>query len=461
LQIDCQVRRIGTAGRIDALSCCPATTSDVGRIQVPRSCRVPSNQSVALTQQQRWGSYIALAAVVAIDLATLRPGPPSYFTYRVVPCSVWENDKLLTDFVLNVLLFLPLGFGLQLAGARRWRIVAGGAALSTTIELLQLWVIPGRDASVLDVVANTLGTAGGLLTAGALTTILMPTPRTASRLFTTGVVACALALIATGLAFAPDPGGMALWTELTPQIGGDPSYAGELLSARVNGRVVRSERIPNDASLREDMHRGRIDADAIVRPAPVAARGAAIVRIADACGREIAAVAQRHAALSLRYRMRASAWGLATPGFVLSDAFASRGGAPTTENDTVRASVDRARVHLEVRGPQRVRSIEIDMNFGMGWTLFVPWNLALDARTAVISYLWIALICLPLGFWSVGASRHNRNGGRVVVAGALVIAAVITTGPLIFDFRPTPLGVWIGAIAGFLSGIPLGRWSQR
>ena len=61
------------------------------------------------------------------------------------------------DFVLNIALFLPLGAALAAAGLRARTVVLLGLALSAGVELLQFSVIPGRDATVGDVVANTAG----------------------------------------------------------------------------------------------------------------------------------------------------------------------------------------------------------------------------------------------------------------------------------------------------------------
>jgi len=72
------------------------------------------------------------------------------------------------EFLANVALFAPLGV-LLILGWRRippWAAVAIGCAGSVVIELVQL-AIPSRYSTLSDVIANTLGTAAGVLVARA------------------------------------------------------------------------------------------------------------------------------------------------------------------------------------------------------------------------------------------------------------------------------------------------------
>lgn len=69
------------------------------------------------------------------------------------------------EFVTNVLLFVPASFlgrtFRPLWGWRQWLLV--GLAGTLVIEAVQLLMLPGRSAQLLDVVANTLGALVGYL----------------------------------------------------------------------------------------------------------------------------------------------------------------------------------------------------------------------------------------------------------------------------------------------------------
>ena len=75
-----------------------------------------------------------------------------------------EPAAIVLEFLANVALFTPLGALLVLAfpGVRWWAVLLTGFLLSVGIELVQL-TIPSRVSAVSDVVANTAGTALGLL----------------------------------------------------------------------------------------------------------------------------------------------------------------------------------------------------------------------------------------------------------------------------------------------------------
>ena len=85
-------------------------------------------------------------------------GLPTFVTYGVV------------EFTANILMFVPLGlFWFLLTPPRmRWWAPAVGFALSTLIEATQFLLIPQRFATSYDIVANTLGTLMGALTAWIL-----------------------------------------------------------------------------------------------------------------------------------------------------------------------------------------------------------------------------------------------------------------------------------------------------
>ncbi|WP_127792803.1 VanZ family protein [Agromyces sp. LHK192] len=91
---------------------------------------------------------------------------------------VWAADMLsslgvpfdaayaFVEFTANIVLFVPLGLLLSLAGWHLpfWAIVLIGLVSTCVIEAVQL-AIPGRYSTLSDVVANTLGTALGALAA--------------------------------------------------------------------------------------------------------------------------------------------------------------------------------------------------------------------------------------------------------------------------------------------------------
>src|ERR1700728_432499 len=119
--------------------------------------------TVALAQQKTLGAAITVLAVLVIAGLTLMPGagpPADHFDVCVTCGTHWASD-----FGLNVLLFVPFGFGLRLAGIRRRTVCLVVVASTVTIELLQYSVIAGRDSDLSDILSNSLG--GGIGIAAA------------------------------------------------------------------------------------------------------------------------------------------------------------------------------------------------------------------------------------------------------------------------------------------------------
>ncbi len=125
----------------------------------------------------RWAVALMTLAFLAVVYCTLFPfnfTVPRGMTLRQAAAE-WDwrlyDPSNLSDWLDNVLMFIPFGFALACAARARgiqtrWLIpligLLAGAVCSTCIELLQLW-LPGRDSAIADVLANS---AGSLLGAG-------------------------------------------------------------------------------------------------------------------------------------------------------------------------------------------------------------------------------------------------------------------------------------------------------
>lgn len=112
--------------------------------------------------------YLAgLSALVLWPLTAKDSGPlwdlSAWLGYAYSPAR-----EIAADVAVNVLAFVPVGVllsGIVGAGAARSRValvvIAAGAGIAVGLETLQ-WVLAWRTASLLDVAANTAGTAVGV-----------------------------------------------------------------------------------------------------------------------------------------------------------------------------------------------------------------------------------------------------------------------------------------------------------
>jgi glycopeptide antibiotics resistance protein len=103
----------------------------------------------------RLGTLIVILATGLAAALTLWPLDDTEFSSP--PWCVICDADYIPGFLLNMVLFLPLGVGLRLRGVALRRALLWMAALTIGVELLQFNVVPGRDASLGDILANLLG----------------------------------------------------------------------------------------------------------------------------------------------------------------------------------------------------------------------------------------------------------------------------------------------------------------
>jgi glycopeptide antibiotics resistance protein len=129
-----------------------------------------TDSRTAVRRAPSWSNRILIAAVAGIFFLTLYPfrfslvrhGPPFLL-------AGWGKDAGVLDAFLNILLFVPYGFGLAERLRERGKsraVVLGitflaGALLSYSVELLQFY-IPMRDSGWGDVITNSSGSVLGL-----------------------------------------------------------------------------------------------------------------------------------------------------------------------------------------------------------------------------------------------------------------------------------------------------------
>lgn len=152
--------------------------------------RSPTRQEIA-----------AAAILLAILVITLKPagdGPLLQFSFELGVGRRW-----LADGILNLCLFVPFGLALGWNARSPAKAVFCGLLLSTTVELAQMW-IPGRDPSLSDIIANTIGTSVGALIGLRPRAWLAPDARSSVALTALGVAAATLVMTLTALLLAPE-----------------------------------------------------------------------------------------------------------------------------------------------------------------------------------------------------------------------------------------------------------------
>ena len=407
--------------------------------------------SVARAQQKALGSATSLCALVLIARLTLKPlgGPlPSGFHWCVF-CGSFG----VADFLLNIALFIPLGWGLRTAGFRRWHIYLFGFLLAVTIETLQNYVISGREAGLNDCIANPLGGIIGVWLADQMRLIFTPDPRTSRRLVL-GAAGAWLALAAViPWLMGPSLPRTQYWEQVTADLPNLGKYRGQILSATFNDQPFRSGRLSDSASaaMRATILQGRAHIAVTTIPAPnVGGHLAPIVSAADGERQQIFMVACAGQDLILGVRTRLDYLKFHSPAHRLHGVIPCD--TVTTHPDTVRiaADVDRAGLLLSAERDGKIASSRPDAGAWQGWRLLISDIYGKQARYGqYLTALWTLVWLFPLGYWLGRSAGGWRFQLGVSVATLLVSLAII---PVSVGSRLAPDHVWIAGVFGLLLG---------
>ncbi len=374
------------------------------------------------------------------------------------------GDTGTTHFILNMALFAPLGIGLGLAGVPVPRVLVIGAIASLSIETAQYFVIAGRDASIGDFLANSLG--GALGACASRRSMLFPSRHRARRLV--------FVALAGWLAVAA----VTEWA-LTPVLPATPyvlqwkservQFAynhGRPLSSSLNGVAITPGPLPN---------RGRdgIALQATVAPSIPLVYLSDFVTVFGAENQEIVILAQQGRAMVFRARLRASDLRLRNPGIAIDGVFPGitrfllrgplydtvpldastisfLGNAWTVDSTPISIAGEARHMRLSVTAMKRGEQLHASQALTpeLGWSLLWPKDVTLgSARSHAISAFWIALLLMPLGYWSALAGW--RTPVTLVTATAALTLGLAAI-PITFGASPSEIPVWFGGAAGFV-----------
>jgi hypothetical protein len=353
----------------------------------------------------RWSRILAGVYLALLLLAVL--WPQSLEPLAGGEGSLILSERWLADAVRNVVLFIPLGVALAFSGRshrsgqsrrrpRLWAAVAVGFTLSLGIEVAQLG-IPGRTASPLDLLSNTLGAGAGFLLAGLRSSLGDTDPRRARRLSLSAAAVSGVALIATSWLLASSFPASAYYGGWTPELPGFADYSasgGRVLEARVGGtEIVSSGPDPNSAALRRALVAGEpIVVRALAGPAPAIL--APLVTIADDLPRQILFLGIEGQDLVYGHRSRAAAWRLHDPWIVVPHAL--RGVAP---GETFSLRIERSPRASQLRvGEDAIHSLE--MRAARAWALFIPARALPPVVRPWLDGAWLLLLLTPASAWA-------------------------------------------------------------
>ena len=380
------------------------------------------------------GAVLAAASILAIASLTLFPtDDESAGPTLCLLC----GERGLADAILNVLMFVPLGVGLALAGAGLPGAALFGAAFTLGIEFLQA-LIPGRDASVSDLVFNTLGCVLGAALVRSAPAWIDPPPARRRRLLAAGVAAPLLVLLVAGLLLGPRPSRDTFAGQWTAELGHMQAYRGRVVAAYVGEIPVPSWQMPDESErLRVLVAEGAPIRVAAVAGPPVSGL-APIFSIYDDEEREILLLGTDGEDAVFQYRTLGMALRMDRPGLRLPGAFR---GIP--EGAPLRMGVVR-------RGRGYCMAVNATSSCSVGYTVADTWGVFLalfsleSGRRGLLGLAWLTALFVPAGGW-VRTRRDALAAGAAVLAGLLLV-------PWAAGLLPTPPAQHLAALAGMGAG---------
>lgn len=395
---------------------------------------------------RRWvGPLLTGAVVLAIAWLTLRPAPKDAETAArsaflcLYPCGV----EGLRDAILNVVMFLPLGLALRLWLPRG--VTALLCVLATLgIETTQWLFLVGRDASLRDLLTNTLGGLLGILLAEQGRALLRPPARRAARLAAGAMAGWLLVVAAGAFGVRPSMPHTAYWGQHVAELGQFEVYRGELLESFVAGVPFPNGRVSDSERLRAVLLGDSLVVRATVVSGPAPAGPAPILSIFDENQQQILALLQDGPGLSFAERTGLQEVELAGQTVHLPAFPGSRPG------DTVHIAAGHRRGELFLRATSGHVTQEQRWERSPAWivTTLNPFVRRITPGSWLVEALVLGLLLLPAGYWVAWATP--RAGAVLVLGLPLSLGLGIAT-----RLAGIPLGapsLWAGSLLGGLAG---------
>jgi len=368
---------------------------------------------------------LALAWLLVVAITTLTGAPEQ--SARIAETS-WSclacGDAGLTDVLLNLLLFLPLGLLARAAGWSLRRTIPPLLLLTIGIEVTQATLLSGRDASLSDVLANTGGGILGWLVLPAVAKSLNPSRSLALRtaFAVLGVSGLVWVLTGVGLQVALSPRApwvgqpLHIWPNHEP-------FRGSLRQATIAGIPI-----PND-SLAEVPALDSLDLSvAVTRSDTIAAQlPVSILRIVDAHQQLQLSLSARGEKLQLEHRVTASNWLLRTPTWEFAGAYTIPANTPWRWHFLRRADS----IVLQsgpVAGPATERALPVSL--GLGWAFIHPFAPAVGAGAIWWSALWVGWWLGLLGWFAGWVGARTAIGFAGAGIAAMLSASALTGVPV-------------------------------
>lgn len=416
------------------------------------------------TLKRSLGKRLSIFAFLAIALATLTPSGEQHLPGST--CLIC-GEVGGTDAVLNVLLYLPLGIGLAMAGVRARRAIPMMIVMSATIEFVQWRVLAGRDGAIGDVLTNSIGGAAGFLIGSHLGLFLVPSALTGAALLMVWMCAWLGVQFASSFALHPRPTDAKYYGQLARPLGDELPYPGKVLRVSLDAVPLPDWGLPHshEAFLALDDARGAA-IDVLLESRRNPPGFAPIARVLDEHQLEEFMLGAERGDLLFSIRTGAAILRLRPVVFRARSLLVRSTMGRSTGVDTLqlRARYAPPLLSLGVADAGSTREQAMRVSSAAGWRLITPIDTSADGSpiSNLLDSAWLFLLVLPAGWWlaCACASRPRRGLASCVWPTAVVVSALalgFTIGPAFYHLAPP---AW-WEVAGVFGGIIVGAAGAR
>jgi len=364
------------------------------------------------------------------------------------------------DALLNLLLFVPLGCGLALAGVRARSAVLAMFAFSTLIEFSQLVLIAGRDATLGDVITNTIGGGLGFAITRHFAVLARPSFKAAVGLASSWSLVWLALQAVSSFGFALAIPSANYYGQIARRLGNFEQYRGRVLTAAIGPMSIPDRRLENSAALKAQLDASALLTTAVLPEGPTS-RIAPIVRIVDTAQKEVALIGQLRNDAVFAVRTGAAEMRVRPPVFGLAQAF-ERPRHNASGVDTVIVSAAYSPIAGVYMATTEHKN-RLLISASLGWALLAPgqWLIEGGAIETILRAVWVAWMLLPLAYWLARVRRGSTHTGRSGIVAVLWCAAAVWFGmtaiPKLFGVGGATALDWASALVGVL----VGAWVER
>lgn len=405
---------------------------------------------MALKPQQKLGLAVMVLALLAIGLTTLLPSPQQIQTSS--DTSVWCllcGALGVVDVTLNILLFLPLGSGLGLFGMRRARALGIIVLTSLTVEVLQLGLIPGRDASLSDLLTNTAGGVLGYWLGPKLMRLLRPDPRLGYRLAVGTMILWVLQQAFAGWALQRRLPASVYYGQWAPALGQFDQFTGSVWSVTLNGLPLGNGRLSASRMVRAELSRPSFEINVQARSGELTQRTAPIFSIFDDQQREILLVGARQNDLVFHLRTRLAGLHLRSPSIALPDVLP----ASADSLIAIKVQLDGTRYRIQLGTTGRVVSRLVPSSASWGWSFLLPFSYDFGFEAWWLTGLWLGGFWLLVGYWAAQSQSGVFIWWSFMALTMIIGLAVV---PSLMGLVVGAISEWGAAVLGAAIGWGLG-----